>query len=353
MFDRLHRAFVGAVAVAFVVAGPAAHAAEVSLSESGSTLLYPLFQSWVAGYKKVAPDVTLTAAATGSGAGIKDAIAGTVRIGASDAYVSDAVAAHNPQILDIPLAISALTINYNLPGMAYAHLKIDGPTLAAIYRGTVTQWDDPTLKAINPGVALPHRTIVPIRRADGSGDTFVFTQFLDFSAESWQDNPGFGTDIAWPKVAAEKAATGNTGVVEALAATPDSIGYVGVSYAKQIAEAKLHTAVVKNQNGKFLLPTPQTIAAGAAELDPRTPPYERISLVFAPGDDSYPLVNYEYVMVSNAQPDGATTQALSAFLRWAISATGGNSEAYLAPVGFIPLPDFVRGLSEAQIARIK
>lgn len=351
MTNRLRHALAGA-AIAFSFAVAPAYAAGITLNESGSTLLYPLFQSWIESYKSVAPDVALTAASTGSGAGTDSALAGAVRMGASDAYLSDAVAAQNPQLLDIPLAISAVMLNYNLPGLNGANLKIDGPTLAAIYSGAVTEWDDPRIKAMNPGAALPHQGIIPVRRADGSGDTFVFTQFLDFSAESWEDNPGFGTDIPWPKVAAEKAATGNEGIVKTLAAMPYAIGYVGISYASEIAKAQLGTAMVGNQAGKFVLATSRSIANAAAQLDPRTPPYERISLVFAPGDDSYPLVNYEYVLVSKAQPDVATADALRSFLLWAISATGGNSDKHLAPVGFIPLPDFIRGLSEAQIAKI-
>ena len=181
-----------------------AHAADITLKETGSTLLFPLFQAWIAGYKSVAPDIDLTAAATGSSAGNQAAIAGSVRIGASDAYLSDEVAARHPNILDIPLAISAEAINYNLPGLNGANLKLDGPTIAAIYSGAVTTWDDPAIKAMNPGVTLPHQTIIPVRRADGSGTTFVFTQFLDFSAQNWEDNPGFGEIVAWPDVARGK-----------------------------------------------------------------------------------------------------------------------------------------------------
>ncbi|HTT80341.1 MAG TPA: phosphate ABC transporter substrate-binding protein PstS, partial [Stellaceae bacterium] len=296
MTDNTRRAFAGA-AIMFAVATATANAAGVTLNETGSTLLFPLFQAWIAGYKSVVPDVAMTAAATGSGAGEKAALAGTVRIGASDAYLSDKVAAQNPQILDIPLAISAQTINYNLPGLNGAHLRIDGPTLAAIYSGAINEWDAPALQAMNRGAALPHHPIIPLRRADGSGDTFIFTQFLDFSAQSWEDNPGYGTEIAWPAIAAEKTAVGNEGVVKALAATPYAIGYVGISYAGEIAKAGLGTAMVKSQDGKFLLPTSQSIADAAAKLDPRTPSYERISLVFAPGDNSYPLINYEYAVV--------------------------------------------------------
>ena len=352
MRNRIRHVLAGA-AVVVVLAIPPARAGDITLSETGSTLLFPLFQTWIAGYKSVASGVDITAASTGSSAGNDGAIAGTVRIGTSDAYLSDEVAAQNPEILDIPLAISAQTVNYNLPGLNGANLKIDGPTIAGIYTGAVTEWDDPAIEAMNPGVALPHHTIVPVHRADGSGTTFVFTQFLDFSTQTWEDNPGYGNTIAWPAVPGEETGVGNPGVVQALAATPFAIGYVGTSYADQIAKAGLGTAMVKNQAGKFLLPTAQSIADAAAQLDPRTPSYERISLVFAPGDDSYPLINYEYAVVSKTQPDAATAEAVRSFLLWAISETGGNSQTYLAPVGFIPLPDFVRGLSETQIGQIQ
>ena len=370
MTNRLCRLLVGG-AISLVLAVPMAYAENVTLSESGSTLLYPLFQSWIAGYKTISPTTELTAAATGSGAGTDAAIKGAVRIGTSDAYLSDEVAARNPNILDIPLAISAQTINYNLPGLNGKNIKIDGSTLAAIYSGKITQWDDPAIKAMNPGVVLPHKTIIPVRRADGSGDTFIFTQFLDFSTEKGESAPGYdatisgttvntvmawpnvGTTISWPGVAAEKAAIGNDGVVRTLASTPYSIGYVGISYAGQITKAGVGTALVKNQEGSFLRPTPQTIAAAAAELDPRTPAYERITLIYAPGKNSYPLINYEYAVVSKSQPNAAVADALRSFLLWAISETGGNGGSYLKPVGFIPLPSFIRGLSEAQIAAIK
>lgn len=352
MTKRLRRG-LGGGAIALALAIPAAAAAPVDLNESGSTLIFPLFQSWIAGYKNVDPNVNITAAATGSTAGDEGAIAGSVRIGTSDAYLSDTVAAQNPDILDIPLAISAQTINYNLPGLNGTHIKLDGPTVAGIYSGAVTEWDDPAIKAMNPDVTLPHHLIVPVHRADGSGTTFVFTQFLDFSTETWEDNPGYGNTISWPDVPGEKTGVGNEGVVQTLATTPYAIGYVGTTYADQITKAGLGTAMIKNQAGKFLLPTPQSIADAAARLDPRTPPYERISLVYAPGDDSYPLINYEYAVVSKSQPTAATAMALRSFLRWAISETGGNDRKYLTHVDFIPLPDFVRGLSEAQIDEIK
>jgi phosphate transport system substrate-binding protein len=225
---------------------PTAAAADITLSETGSTLLYPLFRMWIRDYPQVAPGVSLTAAATGSGAGEQQAISRQAQIGASDAYMSDEEAEQNPGIKNIPVAISAQTVNYNLPGLNSAGLKLDGPTLAGIYAGRITEWDAAPIKAMNPSVNLPYQTIVPIRRADASGDTFIFTQFLDFSTQSWGDKIGYGTSVDWPSVAGEQTATGNDGMVKALAATPYSVAYIGISFGDAIAKARLGTAMLKN-----------------------------------------------------------------------------------------------------------
>jgi phosphate transport system substrate-binding protein len=328
-------------------------AADVKLSETGSTLLYPLFQKWVADYEHVSPSVAVATAATGSGAGVDAVIKSSATIGASDAYMSDEQKERNRGILNIPLAISAQTVNYNIPDLNAAGLKLDGPTLAGIYAGKITAWDAEPIAALNPGVKLPHQIIVPIRREDASGDTFIFTQFLDFSTQTWEDKTGYGTSIDWPAVPGEKTVNGNDAMVDAIAKTPYSVGYVGISYRDAIAKAEIGTVALKNQADKFVLPTAETIGTGASMLDPRTPPDERLSLVFAPGDNSYPLVNYEYAVVSTHQANAETAKALREFLLWAVSLQGGNSPKYLDTVGFIPLPDFIRGLSEHQINLIQ
>jgi phosphate transport system substrate-binding protein len=330
-----------------------AQAAGVTLNVTGSTLLHPLFELWIPAYEAANHGVTVNATATDSGAGIAQTIAGKVQIGASDAYMSDEQAEHNRDIVNIPLAISAQTVNYNLPGLNGTSLKLDGGTLAGIYSGKITQWDAAPIAAMNPDVHLPRQPIVPIRRADPSGDTFIFTQFLDFSTPQWEDAIGYGTSVDWPTVPGELAATGNAGMLKTLVATPYSIAYIGISFRDQVTKAGLGTALLKNQSGKFLLPTVQTVSAGASVLDPRTPPDERLSLVFAPGDDSYPLINYEYAVVSIRQPDPAIAAAIRQFLLWGIATNGGNSPKYLDAVHFIPLPDFIRALSENQIGRIR
>jgi phosphate transport system substrate-binding protein len=328
------------------------HAQSLTLTESGSTLLYPLFTTWVDAYTKSHPGVHITLGATGSEAGIQQVLAGKIHIGASDAYMSDAEIRQHPDIINVPLAIAAQTVNYNVPGLNGTHLKLDGPTLAAIYSGTVRNWNAPQIAALNPGVALPNHPIVPIRRAEGSGDTFVFTQYLSFSTPSWESDQGYGTTISWPNVAGSATAVGNAGMVQALQNTPYSIGYVGVSFTDKASAAQLGTVALKNGAGEFVLPNKDSITAGAASLGARTPPDERLSLVFAPASGSYPLVNYEYAVVTTKQPDPTTAAAVRRFLLWTIVPSETN-EAYLDTVHFIPLPPHTWELSQAQIQTIK
>jgi phosphate transport system substrate-binding protein len=341
----------GGVAIAALASAPA-FAQDTTLTETGSTLLYPLFTTWVAQYVKTHPDVHIDIGATGSEAGIQQVIAGKVNIGASDAYMSDADITQHAQIINVPLAIAAQTVNYNVPGLNGAHLKLDGPTLAGIYSGSVRTWNAPQIAALNPGVSLPDHAIVPVRRAEGSGDTFVFTQFLTFSTPTWETDHGFGTTIGWPAVAGSKTAEGNAGMVKAIQSTDYSIGYVGVSYSDSIEQAKLGTAALKNGAGEFVLPTRDSIMAGAASLGARTPPDERLTLVFAPASGAYPLVNYEYAVVSTHQPDQATAAAIRRFLLWTIVPSEDNA-AWLSAAHFIPLPPHTWELSQAQIQSIK
>lgn len=343
----------------------AAQTTPISISETGSTLIFPLFQTWVAAYSKVDPNLHMTVGATGSGAGIAQAIANRVQIGTSDAYMSDDQKMAHPDILNIPLAISAQVVEANLPELHGAALKLSGPVLAGIYTGKIHSWDAAPIAALNPGVHLPHHAIVPVHRADGSGDTFIFTQFLSFTTcasgdtddpschGTWAVTIGYDTAVHWPSVSGAISATGNQGMVQTLSRTPYSVGYLGGSFQDQANKAGLITAMLKNQSGKFLLPTQNTVTAAAASLTPRTPPDERLTLVFAPGDDSYPLINYEYAVVSQKQANPQTASAISNFLLWCISPQGGSAPSMLDPVHFIPLPTAIRARSEIQIAKIQ
>jgi len=330
-------------------AGSAKAQSITPLVESGSSLLYPLFNLWVEDYQSVNPGIQITTTSTGSGAGIAQAIKGLVQIGASDAYVSNAMEKAHPSILSIPLAISAQAVNYNLPGVS--NLKLSGPILAGIYTGTITKWNDPQIAAANPGVSLPANTIVPIHRLDGSGDTFIFSQYLSASTPSWKSSVGYGTTLSWPPITGEIGAKGNAGMLAAAKANPYSVAYIGVSYASKVAAAGLGVAELQNASGNFVTPTPETIGAAAESIAATTPADERVSMIFTTGANNYPIANYEYAVVDSNQQAPALAEAIRTFLTWAIN--DGNSPAFLKQVNFLPLPAPIKALSAAQIANIQ
>jgi phosphate transport system substrate-binding protein len=323
----------------------------VSLSESGSTLLYPLLASWADGYHGQYPQLTITTAATGSGAGIADASAGTVSIGASDAYLSSGDLVKNPSLLNIPLAISAQQVDYNLPSLGSGvHLNLNGTVLAQMYQGLITRWNDPAIAALNPGVPLPGTRVVPLHRYDSSGDTFLFSSYLSMHDPAWNAAIGYGTTVAWPAVQGALSETGNSGMVGGCQATPGCVAYVGISYLSQALGGGLGEAQLANDSGQYLLPTAASISAEVSTFVSSTPANETISMVNGPDPGGYPIVNYEYAIVSTRQPSAVKARDIKAFLHWAI--TSGNASSYLDQVRFQPLPGPVVSLSDAQIASI-
>ena len=323
-----------------------------TLSETGSSLLFPLFGTWASGYKAKYPNVSITTASTGSGAGISGATAGTVDIGASDAYLPPGVMQKTPSLKNIPLAISAQQINYNVPGLSpSAHLKLNGTVLAQMYQGKIKTWDDPAIKALNPGVNLPATKVVPVHRSDSSGDTFLFTSYLSKQDPAWSSSVGFGTSVPFPSVAGAPAEKGNSGMVTGCKNTPGCVAYIGISYLKKTNAAGLGEAQVANGAGAYELPTAATISTAAAGFAASTPPNGAISMINSSAQGAYPIINYEYAIVNANQTSAAKAQTIQAFLHWAI--TGGNSATYLGPVQFQPLPSHVATQSDAQIAQIK
>ena len=308
----------------------------VTLIEDGSSLILPYLQTLVSPLRQAYPNITLAPAAGGSGKGIADAIAGTVQMGGSDAYLSDAQAQQNPNLLNIPIAVSSQAVNFNLKGVS--SLNLTGNVLAQIYSGKITKWNDPAITKLNPGAKLPDQTIVPIRRVDSSGDTFIFTSFLSTTNTAWSNGPAFGTTVTWPAVQGELTASGNPAMVQTCEQTPGSIAYIGISVEATALSGGLGQAALQNRAGKFVKPTQQTALAAVAAKATSIPDDLRASLVYAPGDQSYPIVNYEYVMVSSQQKDANTALALRTFLTWAIDPSGGATSANLSTVGFNPLP---------------
>jgi phosphate transport system substrate-binding protein len=322
-----------------------------ALSETGSTLLFPLMGAWAAGYHRQYPNVSIAVAGTGSGEGIAGASDGTADIGASDAYLSSGDLVKDPTLLNVPLAISAQQVNYNLPSLpAGVRLKLDGAVLAQMYSGTITAWNAPAIAALNPGVALPSTRVVPLHRSDSSGDTFLFTSYLSTQAHTWDSAIGYGTTVAWPAVRGSLAEHGNKGMLAGCRATVGCVAYIGISYLSSALAAGLGEAQLANSLGQYELPTPGTIGAAVASFISSTPTNETISMVDGPASGGYPIVNFEYAIVSTRQRSAAKARDIRAFLHWAI--TTGNSSGYLDQVRFQPLPAPIVSLSDAQIARI-
>ncbi|HSZ40735.1 MAG TPA: phosphate ABC transporter substrate-binding protein PstS [Trebonia sp.] len=336
-----------------VAATAAASSAEPSgtIGETGSSLLYPLIHAWSTAYHAQYPGEIVTTKSTSSGVGISAASAGAADIGASDAYLSSGDLVKNPALLNIPLAVSAQTIIYNVPGLsAGTHLKLSGPVLAGIFNGSITMWDDPAITALNPDVRLPPVRIVPVHRSDSSGDTFLFTSYLSVTDPQWNDTIGYGTTADWPSVPGMAAQKGNAAMVSYCASKSGCIGYAGISYLSQAQRDGLGEAMLANGADRFTLPTASAIEASISSFASITPPNETISMIDGPSADGYPLVNYEYAVVSTRQPDARRASEIRAFLNWAI--TKGNASSYLNAVGFAALPTAVAALSAEQIAEI-
>ncbi len=318
------------------------------ITETGSTLLFPLFGYWQSGYKSVAPKVSMTLGATGSGTGIADAASGLVNIGASDAYLSASDMAQYPGLDDIPLTVAALMVNYHVPGVTKP-LNLNGTVLAEIYTGKITSWNDAAIKALNPGVSLPNLPIVTLRRADSSGSTFLFTSYLNSQDPSAWPSTDIGTTITWPKVAGQLAETGSGGMVTGCKATSGCIAYIGISYLAKTSAAGLGEAALANKAGKFTQPTASTISTALSSFG--APPSDgAMSLIDTSAAGGYPIINYEYAIVKSTQPSATDASLIKAFLNWAV--TTGNTSTYLSKVGFQPLPSAALAIAKSQISSI-
>lgn len=321
-----------------------------TVTEAGSSLLYPYLQLLVSPLHSAYSNVTLAPAAGGSGKGISDTIAGTVNVGGSDAYLSNSEFAANPGLMNVPIAVSSQAVNYNLPGIT--NLKLTGNVLAEIYQGKITKWNDSAITALNPGVNLPDKTIVPVRRVDSSGDTFIFTSFLSATNATWSSGPAFGTTVTWPAVSSEVTASGNPGMVQTCHATPGCIAYIGISAESSALSAGLGEAELQNKAGNYVQPNQTTVEsavnAGATSL----PSNLAAPLIYEPGAQSYPIVNFEYIIVKSSQPSSNLAMAIRTFLAFSISPTGGSAPAFLAKNQFVALPQSVVPLSESAIAKI-
>lgn len=321
-----------------------------TINEAGSTLIYPYLQVLAPLLHAQYPNITLVPGPGGSGKGISDAINGTVQLGGSDAYLSAGDLASNPGLMNIPIAISAQAINYNLPGIS--NLKLTGNVLAQIYQGKITKWNDSAIASLNPGVSLPAENIVPVRRIDASGDTFIFTSLLSDTNSDWKNGPGFGTTVTWPAVSSELTANGNPGMIQTCKATPGCVAYIGISVEQQAIAQGLGEVMLQNKAGNFLQPNTSTISAAVTAGSGNVPANLAAPLIYEPGSQSYPIVNFEYLVVKSTQSSSDLALAIRTFLSWATSTSGGSTPANLSKVTFVALPSSVLPKIQAAIARI-
>jgi phosphate transport system substrate-binding protein len=299
----------------------------VTLTGAGATFPYPLYSKWFDVYQQVA-GTRINYTSIGSGGGINQITQGTVDFGATDAPMTDEqLAAVKGQILHIPTTIGAVVVIYNLPGVPQG-LKLTPGVVADIFLGDITKWNDPRIAQENPGVTLPDTPIAVVHRSDGSGTTNIFTDYLSAVSPAWKQRVGKGTSVNWPVGLGGK---GNEGVTGQAKQTPGAIGYVELAYAVQ---NKLPYAALQNQAGQFVEPSIDSTTAAAAGAASNMPEDLRVSIVNAPGEQSYPIAGFTYVLLYKEQPDAAKGKALVDFLWWALH----DGQSYARDLHYAPLP---------------
>ncbi len=306
--------------------------ASTTLLGAGATFPYPIYQRWFAEYGKANP-VRVNYQSIGSGGGIRQVTEKTVDFGASDAPMTEEELAKAPGMLHVPMVLGAVTIAYNLPGLQQP-LRLDGPTLASLFSGRIKRWNDPAIAALNPGVNLPATDVIPVHRTDGSGTTYIFTEYLAAVSPEWRQSPGVGKSVNWPVGLGGK---GNEGVTGSVKQTPGAVGYVELAYAR---EGNLPTASLRNAAGQFVQPTVEATAAAAANLGAQLQqhPDFRVSLVNLPGATTYPVAAWTYLLVPPHMEDCGKARALAGLVRWSLT----QGADFARTMHYAPLPEAVR-----------
>lgn len=317
----------------------------VDLTGAGATFPYPLYSKWFSDYAAKS-GVKINYQSIGSGGGIRQISEQTVDFGATDSPMSNEELSHakGGPILHVPTALGGVVVTYNLPGITQP-LKLTGPVVADIFLGKIKKWNDPAIAALNPGVKLPNDDILVVHRSDGSGTSYVFTDYLTAVSPAWAKGPKKGKEVSWPVGLGGK---GNEGVAGQVKQTPGAVGYVELAYAKENA---LPAALIRNAAGNFVAPSTETItnaAAGVAEKLPPNTDY-RISIVNAPGADAYPISSFTWILAYANQPDGVKGKKLVDFLRWAL--TEGEKET--TTLNYAPLPGSMATQLNSRLDSIK
>jgi phosphate transport system substrate-binding protein len=318
--------------------------AQTSLTGAGATFPNPIYSKWFSEYNKKT-GVQINYQSIGSGGGIKQYTEGTVDFGASDGPMSEeqmqAVGGH---VLHIPTVLGAVVVTWNLPSLGATVLKFDGPTIADIFLGKVTKWNDKRLAALNPGVKLPDQDIIVVHRSDGSGTSYIFTDYLSKLSDEWKNKVGKATSVNWPVGLGGK---GNEGVTQQVKQTEGSLGYVELIYAEA---NKLPYAEVKNVSGQFVKPSLESVtqAAGSAKFDKNTD--FRVSITNAPGQGAYPISSFTWLLVRPDMKDAAKAKAMKGFLDWMVTPEAQSMATQLI---YAPLPKEVVELVKERLKTLK
>jgi len=322
-----------ALSALLLVAGTAS-AGPILVTGAGATFPFPLYSKWFAEYNKAFPDIRFNYQSIGSGGGIQQFTNGTVDFGATDAPMNPDEMAKAADAVHVPTVLGAVVVTYNAP---FAGLKLTPDLLAAIYLGKVSKWSDPALAKVNPGIKFPDMPITVVRRSDGSGTTYVFTDYLAKVSSEWKEKVGTGKSVSWP---AGLGGKGNEGVTGLIKQTPGSIGYVELAYANQ---NKLPLTTLQNRDGNFVAPSLESTSAAAAGV--QMPADYRVSLTNAAGATAYPIASFTYLLIHKDMADQAKGEAIVKFLWWAIH----DGQKLAAPLDYAPLPKSVVSMVEKTV----
>ena len=314
-----------------------------NINAAGATFPYPIYNKWFTEYAQAHPNVKINYQSIGSGGGIKQVSEGTVDFGASDGPMSDdQLAAAKVKVMHLPTVLGAVVPIYNLPGVNKP-LNFSGDVIADIFLGKIKAWNDPRIAKDNPGVTLSDRQILPVYRSDGSGTSYIFTDYLSKVSPDWASKVGKNTSVKWP---AGVGAKGNEGVAGMVRQAPGAFGYVELIYA---LSNKIEYGAVKNAAGKFLQGSPSGVTAAAAAAASKMPADYRVSITNAQGADSYPISSFTWLLIPKQFADPAKGAAVKAFATWMLD--HGESEA--AGMGYAPLPEQVQAMERKTIQTIK
>jgi phosphate transport system substrate-binding protein len=308
-----------------VLAAPAF--GQTTVNGAGATFPNPMYQKWFSEYHKAHPDIQFNYQSIGSGGGIRQVLAQTVDFGASDGPMTDEqLSQAKTKILHIPTVLGAVVPAYNVPGVS-GELKFTSEALAGIFLGKITTWNDPAIAKANPGVNLPNQSIIVVHRSDGSGTTYIFTDYLSKVSSEWQNGPGKGTSVKWPVGLGGK---GNEGVAGMIRQMQGGIGYIELIYAVQ---NKIDYGSVKNASGAFVKASLDSVTSAAASAK-SMPADFRVSITNAPGKDAYPISSFTWLLIPEKSKEAAKGKILADFLTWMVD----DGQKMTADLTYAPLP---------------